>query len=114
MKTIFLSFLVVAFVAVNINASVAGGKKEKVTIQTSAQCDQCVSRLTKALKAVDGVKTVTFNEAKQVDITFDNVKTNADALRNVINQTGYDADATVANADVYSKLPQCCQKGGHE
>jgi len=110
MKTILFSLLAVVFAVNANNHAIAGGKKEKVTIQTSAQCDECVGRLTKALNKVDGVKAVSFDEAKKVTVTYDADKTNADALRSAITATGYDADDQKANAASYGKLPGCCQK----
>ena len=110
MKTIF-AYL---FAALFAFTTTAGGKKEKVTIQTSAQCGACEKRITTALQQVEGFKTVKFNDTKEVVVTFDKSKTNADAFRNAIAAVGYDADTKTANTEAYSNLPQCCQKGGHD
>lgn len=109
MKTIILSILAIVF-TINVNAVTAGGKKEKVTIKTSAQCDMCVERITKALYKLDGVKVVVFDGAQDVNVTFDSEKTNVEALRDAITADGYDADDKLAVAAAYDKLPDCCQK----
>lgn len=113
MKTFLFSLLAVVF-AVNVN-SASAGSKEKVTIQTSAQCGECETRITEALDKVDGVKKIAFDmSTKAVTVTFDPTVTNADALRNTIASVGYDADTKTADKVAYEKLPTCCQKGGHE
>jgi copper chaperone CopZ len=114
MKTILFALLAVFATSVNVATALAG-KKEKITVQTSAQCGGCEARITKAVAEIDGVKKTTFDMAtKQVTVTFDTDKTNADAIRKAIANVGYDADTQVADPSAYSKLPGCCQKGGHD
>jgi periplasmic mercuric ion binding protein len=113
MKPILFTLFSVVFGVASFNTANAFGKKEKVTIVTSGQCDECIGRMTEALNTVDGVKSVKFNGPKEVTIVFDDSKTNADALRDVIVATGYDADGKTADASAYKALPACCQKGGH-
>lgn len=109
MKAILFSLIALLF-TVNSQTVSAGGKKEKVTIKTSAQCDECVGRITKSLENIDGVKSVSFDEAKNVTITYDATKTNADVFRSTITSVGYDADDKPANEQAYTKLPTCCKK----
>jgi periplasmic mercuric ion binding protein len=113
MKAILFSMLALVFATVNVTQTIAGGKKEKVTIQTSRQCGECEARITKALKSVDGFKSAVFDEKNAVIVAYDAEKTNPDALRNAIASAGYDADEVPANAEAYATLPGCCQKGGH-
>ena len=114
MKTILFVLLAVFVTSANVSTALAG-KKEKITVQTSAQCGGCEARITKALTEIDGVKKSSFDMAtKQVTVTFDTKKTNADAIRMAIANVGYDADAKTADPAAYGKLPGCCQKGGHD
>ena len=114
MKSILFALLAIMITSANVTTALAG-KKEKITIQTSAQCGGCEARITKAVTGIDGVKKSSFDMAtKQVTVTFDPAKTNADAIRQAIADVGYDADTKTADATAYSKLPACCQKGGHD
>lgn len=43
-------------------------------------------------------------------VKYDPLKTNPDKLREVIANTGYDADGVKKNETAFSKLPECCQR----
>lgn len=54
-------------------------------------CGGCVNSVTKALSRVDGVNNVDVSlEQNQATVTFDDSKTNADALKEAIEDAGYD------------------------
>lgn len=115
MKSVFL-FILVGFLAIKTNAQTTPIKKtEEVKIATSAQCEMCKERIEKALYKVKGVISANLDlQTKAVTVIYRTHKTNVDALRQAINLAGYDADDSPSDADAYSKLPGCCQKGGGE
>lgn len=82
-----------------------------VKIKTSAICEMCKERIEKRLAFTKGVKDVNLNlDDKVVSVTFNPKKTNVEALKKVITETGYDADDVHKNEEAHSKLPSCCQK----
>jgi periplasmic mercuric ion binding protein len=84
---------------------------EQVQIKTSAVCDMCKARLEKALAYEKGVQTAQLDVASQVlTVSYRADKTTPEALRAAVSATGYDADATTANAKAYDRLPECCKK----
>jgi len=53
-------------------------------------CASCVARVEKALKKVEGVRVANVNLAtEQVTVTFDDLKTNLDALASAVSEAGY-------------------------
>jgi copper chaperone len=55
-------------------------------------CMGCVNSVTKALNAVPGVNKIEVSlENNQATVTFDEGKTNVDALKNAIEDAGFDA-----------------------
>jgi periplasmic mercuric ion binding protein len=95
------------------NKGKAKGNQE-ISIATSAQCEMCKERIEKALNETPGIKMVNLDvETKVVKVVFNSNKISADQVRQVIANTGYDADTVSANEKAYSTLPTCCKKGGH-
>jgi mercuric ion binding protein len=53
-------------------------------------CEMCPATVSKALKKVDGVEKVAASfETKEAVVTFDDAKTNVDALRKATANAGY-------------------------
>lgn len=67
-----------------------------MTTQTTIQidgmtCGGCVKSVTNALQQVDGVQAVEVSlENKSANINFDDSKTNLEALKEAIEDAGYD------------------------
>ncbi len=114
MKKIMREFFFAIILITVVSAGVSAAEKQKnqvVTIQTSAICGSCKARLEKALKATDGVEEAMLNlNNKKMKIKYDPSKTDADKLREVIANTGYDADNVKKNEEAFNNLPHCCQK----
>lgn len=54
-------------------------------------CAGCVNSVTKALKGIDGVQDANVNlEKGQATVTFDDAKANVDALKQAVEDAGYD------------------------
>lgn len=84
---------------------------QTVQFKTSAVCGMCKARLEKSLAYEKGVQNAVLDVPSQVlTVTYRADKTNAPALRAAVQQTGYDADAQLAEPRAYSRLPECCKK----
>lgn len=95
--------------------SSAFASSDTVKIRTSAQCGDCKKRIENKLIYKKGVKSAVLDlKTKEVMIVYDLKKINPDKLRLAISKVGYDADRLQADPKAYSKLPKCCQKGGHD
>jgi cation transport ATPase len=89
--------------------------EKKIEIQTSAQCDECKERIEKNMAFEKGVKYVNLDlETKILTVKYRADKTDETKLRKAVSKIGYDADDVPADPEAYAKLPECCQKGGHD
>jgi mercuric ion binding protein len=96
--TLFLMTVTVVF---------AGTKTEKVDVK--GNCGMCESRIEKAVKAVDGVSKADWNkENKQLEVVFDETKTDLDKVEVAIAKVGHDTPKHKAPDAVYKELPDCC------
>ena len=82
---------VVAVVAVLILAAAAWASPKTVTLNVSGMtCEACPITVKKALQKVPGVSKIdVLYEKKQVVVTFDDSKTNTDALVKATTNAGY-------------------------
>lgn len=95
-------------------AVAAQAQTDTLRIHTSAQCDMCQKRIEEALAFAKGVKYAKLDvDSKVVTVAINPKKTNAAAVKAVINKTGYDADDSPADPAAYEKLHACCKKGAH-
>ncbi|MDA3879029.1 MAG: cation transporter [Prolixibacteraceae bacterium] len=86
----------------------AQAKTEKFEVK--GNCGMCETRIEKAAKTVDGVKTADWNkETKMMEVTFDDVKTDVHKVHMAIAKVGHDTDMHKAKDEVYNKLPGCCK-----
>ncbi len=90
-------------------------KIKKIDIKVSLQCEMCKERILNDLSFEKGVRSIEVNiEEKLVVVTYNSEKTTPEKIRKAISKIGYDADDVPADPVAYSKLPKCCQKGGHD
>jgi len=69
----------------------------------------CESRIEKTAKAVEGISKADWNkETKQLEVTFDDTKTNLDKIEVSVAKAGHDTPKHKASKEVYNKLPDCC------
>jgi mercuric ion binding protein len=96
-------------------AVAANAQTEKVEIQTSAICKMCKDRIERDLAFEKGVKTSELDlETKIITVEYNTKKTNPEKIKTRITEIGYNADDKERDAKAYSKLPACCQDGGHD
>jgi len=69
----------------------------------------CVkARIEKAAK-LDGVSKADWNkETKEMNVTFNDVKTNLESVQVAITKVGHDTNAIKATDEAYNELPSCC------
>lgn len=85
--------------------------QKEVQIKTSATCDMCKTKIEKALKSEEGVKSANLDlTTKIVTVKFDEKVTDEFKIKNCISKVGYDADDVLADKDAAAKLPGCCKK----
>ncbi|CAM1368691.1 Copper chaperone CopZ [Tenacibaculum sediminilitoris] len=90
-------------------------KTKEVAMTTAAfgvrgNCGMCKSTIENAVKGVDGVASADWDKLKkQINVSFDDSKTNLDAIHNAIVASGYDTDKFEGNEEAYGNLPGCCQ-----
>lgn len=88
-------------------------KVQEIVVLTSAECGSCKKILEDKLNYTKGVRFAELDVAtKKLKISYSPKKINADELRKVISDTGYDADDVPANTQSQQSLPACCQPGG--
>lgn len=88
-------------------AQIQNAKTE--TVKVYGNCGMCKTKIEKAGN-LKNIANVTWNEdTKMATLTYDESKTNQDEILKRIALVGYDSDKFLAPADVYSKLPGCCQ-----
>ncbi len=105
MKTKVLSL--VALFTMGVFTVFAGNKTEKIEVK--GNCGMCEKRIEKAALAVDGVSKADWNkETKQMEVTFDDTKTNLDKIEVAIAKVGHDTPKHKASEAVYKELPECC------
>jgi periplasmic mercuric ion binding protein len=88
---------------------------KEVKIETSARCDMCKKRIEKAIGLEKGVKAAVLDvKSKVLTVQYRDGKTNPEALRTAVTKVGYDAGVLPADKKAHDRLPDCCQKGGHD
>lgn len=89
------------------------GKEVAMTTATfgvRGNCGMCKSTIEKAVDNVDGVVSADWDKVrKQINVSFDDSKTDLDAIHNAVAASGYDTDKVSGSDEAYGDLPGCCQ-----
>lgn len=103
-----ISIITVLFLGINISVF---SQSDTLRIQTSAQCEMCKKSIESDLSFVKGVKKSSLDmETKVITVIYNPEKTNPEAIRKSISESGYDADSVAADTKAYKRLPDCCKK----
>ena len=88
------------------------GPTQTVKIKTSAICEMCKERIEKNLALTKGVEKSDLNLEDQSNITvvYNPDKIDVAKIKQVMAETGYDADDVKAIKKSFDKLPSCCKK----
>lgn len=85
----------------------------EVIILTSAECGKCKKTLEEKLNYTKGIRFAELDvNTKKLTVSYFEKKINADEIRKIISEAGYDADDVPANPKSQTALPLCCQPGG--
>lgn len=88
--------------------------QDTLNIVTSAQCGSCKKLLEHDLRFEKGVESVSLNvDTKVLTVVYNSDKITPEKIRKAVSDIGYDADDIAADPKAYSKLNDCCKKGGH-
>ncbi|MDD2982613.1 MAG: heavy-metal-associated domain-containing protein [Crocinitomicaceae bacterium] len=113
MKTVLL--IAFTFVAMNFASAQKQPKTMEVSLQTTAQCGDCKERIEEKLNYTKGViYSELDNRTKILTVKFKPAKISLEEVKTVVSNIGYDIDDMKANPEGQSKLPECCQPGGHD
>lgn len=73
-------------------------------------CDMCKTTIEKAANAVEGVAMANWDvDKKNIEVSFDDTKTNEMSIHNAIAASGYDTEKVPGSEQAYNDLPACCQ-----
>jgi periplasmic mercuric ion binding protein len=110
MKTLFLGMLLL----VGLTAFAQKQPKSMtLVIQTSAECDECKTRLEGKLNFTKGIKFAELDvPSKKLTVKFSPKTISLDEIKKIVSDLGYQADEVKANPEAYEKLPSCCKVGG--
>ncbi len=88
----------------------------KAVIKTpTVQCEQCKSKIEKALFKQDGIASYKVDiKKKTTTVSWVTDRTNIENIKTMIANAGYDADDVVADETAYKRLPACCKKPNAE
>lgn len=109
MKSIskILVVITVLLSSINTYAQINNAKTETVNIY--GECDMCKTTIEKAGNSKNVAQIEWDVDTKKAVINYDAQKTSREEILKRIALAGYDSEDFLAPADVYMKLPECCQ-----
>ncbi|UUC47143.1 DUF3347 domain-containing protein [Flavobacterium cerinum] len=105
-KNIFLASIATLFLT-SCEAQIKNPKTETVTVY--GNCGMCKKTIEKAANEKGIVKADWNIDTDQLTVTFDQTKTNTEAILKKVAYAGYDSDSFRAPDEAYKNLPECCQ-----
>ena len=88
----------------------AQNKNAKATIEVDGVCGMCKERIEKASIQAKGVKSAIWNvETHQLDLIYNEGKTDLTKIQQSIADTGHDTQDIKAKDEVYEKIDPCCR-----
>ncbi|MFM9989264.1 DUF3347 domain-containing protein [Flavobacterium sp.] len=106
LKKIMMTIILLLSIVVS-NAQIKNATTE--TVKVYGNCGMCETKIEKAGNLKNIAKVDWNEDSKMATLIYDAKKTNQDEILKRIALVGYDSDKFLAPADVYSKLPSCCQ-----
>ncbi|WP_300488330.1 DUF3347 domain-containing protein [Flavobacterium sp.] len=105
-QNIFLA-LVTTFFFTGCDAQIKNPKTE--TVKVYGNCGMCKRTIEKAANERGIVKANWDIDSDMLTVTYDQTKTNTDAILKKVAYAGYDSDSFRAPDEAYKNLPECCQ-----
>ncbi|HNP68667.1 MAG TPA: heavy-metal-associated domain-containing protein [Aequorivita sp.] len=88
----------------------AQNKNARATIEVDGVCGMCKERIEKASIQAKGVKSANWNvETHQLDLIYNEGKTDLTKIQQSIADTGHDTQDIKAKDEVYEKIDPCCR-----
>lgn len=108
-KTAILLFALVA------SSFAAQAAEKTVEFWVRGNCGSCEKRIEKTLKKMDGVEKASWNEESgNVTVTFDDARTNQEAMEEALAKVGHATKTHKADKAGHDKLPKCCREGAEK
>ncbi len=93
-----------------VSLQLSAQKPQKEIFKVWGNCEMCQSKIEKAAKNVDGVKSARWSVAtNQLTVKFNAEKTSVEVIKIAIAQAGYDSQNHRSTDEVYNSLHGCCQ-----
>jgi cation transport ATPase len=102
--------LMIAFLAIGINAATAQSKSQKLELHVEGVCSMCKERIETAAMRTTGVKFAEWHKTdKTLHLVYNAKKVEESEIRNVVAATGHRMDDQPADSAAYKSLPDCCK-----
>jgi copper chaperone CopZ len=90
--------------------SFAQNKNAKTIIEVDGVCGMCKVRIEKAALGTKGVKSAVWSvETHQLNLIFDERKTNIKTISEKIAEAGHDNRLITATDEAYNSVHECCK-----
>ena len=91
-------------------SSFAQNKNAKATVEVDGVCMMCKKRIEKACFKTKGVKSAVWDvETHELDLIFDERKTNLEIIQDNILAVGHDTNGKKATDEAYASVHACCK-----
>ena len=91
------------------STTIAQNKNAKATIEVDGVCMMCKVRIEKASIRTKGVKSAVWNvETHQLNLIYDERKTNLETINKNIAAVGHDTESVKATDEAYNSVHPCC------
>jgi len=88
----------------------AQNRNAKASFDVDGVCNMCKERIEKASIKTKGVKSATWDvNTHQLDLIYNEHKTNLNAIKGSILEAGHDLASTKATDEAYASLHDCCK-----
>lgn len=109
MKSISKILVVITVLLSSINTYAQINNAKTETVYIYGECDMCKATIEKAGNSKNIAQVEWDVDTKKAVINYDAQKTSREEILKRIALAGYDSEDFLAPADVYMKLPECCQ-----
>jgi copper chaperone CopZ len=109
MKWLKSSIVILSFFAFNFMFAQENAFA-KQSFKVRGNCEMCKSKIEKAAKSVNGVKSAKWNMVTgKMNVKYNKDKTTIDIIQQSIAEVGYDTEEYVAKDEDYDNLHYCCK-----
>lgn len=102
-------FLILGICLIGISTQ-AQKKNAKITFEVNGVCEMCKDRIEKATLKTKGVKFCNWTiDTHQLNLIYDERKTNVEKIQTNIAAVGHDTEQIKATDEAYNSLHSCCK-----